>query len=1091
MESLMTEPPAAGTRTTSRNTWKWFLALEAVFALVYFPFGVTPGKPLIFGVLPWMEWPGQVAAWAMLGLSSVAAIIYGVRRNRPNVPVAWWFIGVGVFLFITGDTTYKFWHQIMGQQNIPFPSFIDAIYITMYPTLAIGLLLLARKRVPGDDSASLLDALTITLGVGLLSWIFLIGPNVRSSGTVLVRLTAAAYPLGDVLVLAMLAHLWSNGGFRHTAGRLLAIGTVGTLVSDSLYGLANLHTNANWSDGNVIDLGWILFYACWGAAALHPSMRELSEPKAAPERTGRSRLLLLAGVSLIAPVVLLVEAALGKPVDAPVIAVVAGLTFLLVLLRMAGLVKAHEQSVARERILRKSAADLVAAAGRNGIYAAASAGVDALVSGHSDIVGVTLTIGNAAGETLVVGRSGVEAPAEHKRMKAIWTELREAFVNGTLEVHRVLDRSTFARTTTFQSPQSPHQELVCPLVSQDKLQGFITISSATRVPVEFKNSIEVLAAQVELALDREAMTEIIHTRRSEARFQTLVQNASDVIFIVRPDTTIIYQTPSTQKILGYAPGTLEGEQFTSLVHPDDVEQALAGYTSVAVGSGASVTALWRIRHVDGSWRHVEVITTNLLGDVTVEGMVLTMRDVSERMGLEDELKHQAFHDALSGLANRALFRDRLEHALLRAARSGSSLAVLFIDLDDFKLVNDSLGHAAGDELLIAVAGRISTSLRAGDTAARFGGDEFAVLLEQTSSPDEAFEVAERIITELNVPVVVQDHEIVPRASIGIVLSPAGTEDPADLMQAADVAMYAAKAGGKSRYEVYQPALQSAILDRLERTADLQRAMAAREFELYYQPIINLEENLLVGHEALVRWNHPERGLLLPNDFIPLAEETGLIVALGRWVLQQACQQARFWQLQHPQAENIRISVNIAAKQFQHVDLVEDVSAALKEAGLDPKCLVLEITESMLVHNIEVIIARMWELKELGVAFAIDDFGTGYSSLSYLKNFPIDILKLDKSFVDDVGNPSENGALAETIVMLGKNLNLQTIAEGIEQTGQVDALRAFGCQFGQGFYLAQPLTSKEVDTALSKVFDSESPHDSLSARDTTPAEETVR
>ncbi len=1091
MESLMTEPPAAGTRTTSRNTWKWFLALEAVFAFVYFPFGVTPGKPLIFGVLPWMEWPGQVAAWAMLGLSSVAAIIYGVRRNRPNVPVAWWFIGVGVFLFITGDTTYKFWHQIMGQQNIPFPSFIDAIYITMYPTLAIGLLLLARKRVPGDDSASLLDALTITLGVGLLSWIFLIGPNVRSSGTVLVRLTAAAYPLGDVLVLAMLAHLWSNGGFRHTAGRLLAIGTVGTLVSDSLYGLANLHTNANWSDGNVIDLGWILFYACWGAAALHPSMRELSEPKAAPERTGRSRLLLLAGVSLIAPVVLLVEAALGKPVDAPVIAVVAGLTFLLVLLRMAGLVQAHEQSVARERILRKSAADLVAAAGRNGIYAAASAGVDALVSGHSDIVGVTLTIGNAAGETLVVGRSGVEAPAEHKRMKAIWTELREAFVNGTLEVHRALDRSTFARTTTFQTPQSPHQELVCPLVSQDKLQGFITISSATRVPVEFKNSIEVLAAQVELALDREAMTEIIHTRRSEARFQTLVQNASDVIFIVRPDTTIIYQTPSTQKILGYAPGTLEGEQFTSLVHPDDVEQALAGYTSVAVGSGASVTALWRIRHVDGSWRHVEVITTNLLGDVTVEGMVLTMRDVSERMGLEDELKHQAFHDALSGLANRALFRDRLEHALLRAARSGSSLAVLFIDLDDFKLVNDSLGHAAGDELLIAVAGRISTSLRAGDTAARFGGDEFAVLLEQTSSPDEAFEVAERIITELNVPVVVQDHEIVPRASIGIVLSPAGTEDPADLMQAADVAMYAAKAGGKSRYEVYQPALQSAILDRLERTADLQRAMAAREFELYYQPIINLEENLLVGHEALVRWNHPERGLLLPNEFIPLAEETGLIVALGRWVLQQACQQARFWQLQHPQAENMRISVNIAAKQFQHVDLVEDVSAALKEAGLDPKCLVLEITESMLVHNIEVIIARMWELKELGVAFAIDDFGTGYSSLSYLKNFPIDILKLDKSFVDDVGNSSENGALAETIVMLGKNLNLQTIAEGIEQTGQVDALRAFGCQFGQGFYLAQPLTSKEVDTALYKVFDSESPHDSLSARDTTPAEETVR
>jgi diguanylate cyclase (GGDEF)-like protein/PAS domain S-box-containing protein len=1051
------DSPAAPTDRTSK-LWIWFLVWEAVVALIYSPFGFPSGHPRILGVVPWMEWPGQVFAWAVLGLSAVVAIAVGIRRYRPRTPVAWWFICAGVFLFISGDTCYKFWHQIIGNPNIPFPSFIDAIYITMYPVLAAGLLLLARSRAPKGDRSSLLDSLIITVGLGLLSWIFLIGPNVRAHGGLLVRLTAAAYPLGDVLLLAMLAHLWSAGGLRNTAGRLLAIGTVGTLVADSVYGLANLHSAWNWSDGNPFDLGWILFYACWGAAALHPSMRELSESRlVSPPRTSGARLVVLGAVSLIAPIALLAETSAGKPVDARAVAAVAAVMFLLVVLRMAEVVWAHSQAVTREQVLRQKAGELVGAPSREEICSATVKAVEELIADRFDVSCIALAVRNEGGTFRTVAVKGNQ-PDEVLDLGDFGPEVKD-----------VLEAGITVRSGRRGASASGDDErlLICPITSRDELSGIILVYSSAELPTDLTNTLETLASQVSLALDREQLSEAFHSRRSEARFQSMVQNASDVILIARRDSTITYQTPSAKRILGYDPGSLEGLRLTSLVHPGVGEAAIAAYSGVALRADASFTGEWRFRNAEGLWRYFEVKANNLLDDPTVAGIVLTLRDVTERKGLEEELKHQAFHDALTGLANRALFRDRVEHALIRAARNQLSVAVLFLDLDDFKLVNDSLGHGAGDDLLVAVATRLTSVLSAGDTAARLGGDEFAILLEEISSADDAGRVADLLLNDLRRPFEVNNQSVSIRGSIGIALS-TGSEDPAGLLQAADVAMYAAKGLGKNCFELYRASLQEAMSHRLEQTAELQKAVEESEFVLHYQPIVPLEGGHPKGVEALVRWNHPERGLLPPKDFIPLAEDTGLIVGIGRWVLQRACQDVASWQRRFPFEHPLTASVNISARHFQHDDLVTDVSHALRTSGMDASCLVLEITESVLVYDAEAVISRMLELKSLGVSFAIDDFGTGYSSLSYLQQFPIDILKVDKSFVDDVGRSDKASALTRAIVEIAQSLNLDTIAEGIEEAQQADGLRDLGCRFGQGFFFARPIAHDDMEAFLQAV-----------------------
>jgi diguanylate cyclase (GGDEF)-like protein len=437
----------------------------------------------------------------------------------------------------------------------------------------------------------------------------------------------------------------------------------------------------------------------------------------------------------------------------------------------------------------------------------------------------------------------------------------------------------------------------------------------------------------------------------------------------------------------------------------------------------------------------------------------------ERQTFQQQLWRQAFHDPLTGLPNRALFRDRLEQALNRAERRMRSVAVLFLDIDNFKLVNDSLGHEQGDALLLTVAQRLQACLRAGDTAARLGGDEFTLLLEDISAVEDASRVADRVAAALRAPLVLDGQEVFPTASIGIALSTPRRSRPDSILRDADVAMYHAKAEGKDRSAVFDATMLEQAAERLTLEADLRRAVDRGELLVHYQPIVSMKDRAVVEVEALVRWQHPERGLVSPAEFIPVAEATGLIVPIGQQVLEQACRQAAAWQTRYPTEPKLVVSVNLSARQFQHPDLLDDIRRAVGAAGLDPHCLKLEITESTVMQDAEAAVATMNELKSLGIQLAIDDFGTGYSSLGYLKRFPIDTLKIDRSFVSGLGQDAQDTAIVRSVLALARSLGLSVTAEGIETTGQEVQLAALDCDRGQGYLFARPLAATDVDAML--------------------------
>ena len=770
-------------------------------------------------------------------VAAVIATLIGVTIHKPRSKAPWYLVAISGLCAVTADALYAIELETVGR--VAFPSTSDYFALSSYVVLAAALLVMIRKQVPGRDWPSLIDAGIVTVGIALVGWTFLVHPALADGPSALGTSVALAFPVMDILLVSLAARMVLGPGLRSPAFAMVSTALVFQLAGDALYGFGSLH---GWYRvGDSVDLFFVLAAVLWGTAALHPSMVQLTEPNPDPEqRLSGKRLAVLSAATLAAPAMLAVAAVREGSSELLVIVGAGGALGVLVIVRLAGLVALHARSEQREHVLGIAAASLVSAWTRDDIYVVAA-------DAARDIVG-----------------------------------------QEDVAVALVADEVTVATAGVVSAAGVVRTEVPLAVTGEDVT---LVVRTAERLSRQAREGVETLAAQVALALESANLAADLHERQSAERFRSLVQNSSDVIALLSPDLTIRYHTPSVERVLGYGEDELVGRRLTELLQHEDAEKLGGFFAEVCAVPGAPMPRDLPLRRKDGSVVQLESVFNNLLGVANVGGVVVTARDVTERRALEDQLAHQAFHDSLTGLANRALFSERITHAIERGTRRRNLFAVLFIDLDDFKTVNDSLGHAAGDELLVAVADRIRAVIRPEDTCARLGGDEFAVMIESIDDREGAAIVAKRILGAMSEPLVVGGSDVVVQGSIGIALD-SGGQTASEIMRSADLAMYRAKGEGKGQYALYEPSMHERVLERLALKADLQRAVIADEFAVHYQPIVTLQTGGIVGVEALVRWQHPERGLVLPGEFLGLAEETGLILPLGRHVLRRHAGRSR-------------------------------------------------------------------------------------------------------------------------------------------------------------------------------------------------------
>ncbi len=768
------------------------------------------------------------------------------------------------------------------------------------------------------------------------------------------------------------------------------------------------------------------------------------------------------------PAAIAIGLGLSNPTSFTISAVFATAFFIVASLMhgMATSIDRYEQTARREQVLAATGLDLVAAGDLPAIAASVVEGGYALCAA---LPGVRICMAVAderdslSPRFRVLGAAGRQAD----ELSGAILEIGQLAPVGQELADQRLFRAINGDPGTEPATPSPFDSgevLVTRITMVGEARGVIVVESPEPISSELPRAIRALATQAALAISRTDLQHDAVEREGAKRFQALIQSSTDVIAIVSAEGIVRYQSPSIVEVFGYDASTILGVDVKTIVHPDDKARVAAVFREVVGEAGSTRVIECRLRHMDGSWRYSETRITNMLIVPAVNGVVLNTRDVTERHNLETELRHQAFHDSLTGLANRTLFANRVEHSLSAAKRDGSTIAVLYCDMNGFKRLNHSLGFAAAEAALVMTADRLRTCVRGQDTVGRLDGDEFGVLLDRLGSPADATMALERIMETLRQPLQLPGAQVEVQPNIGIAVSIGGDVEVEDLLRNSAMAMHQArlKEGG---FALFDPEMHAEAVRRIEIETQLRTAIAESQFMLYYQPTIDLKTGRLTGVEALVRWQHPRRGIVSPLEFIPLAEENGLIVPLGRWAIQEACRQVRVWQKEIPVDEPIALNVNLSARQLRHPNIVRDIADALDDSGLLPSRLILEITESVLMVDTAATLNRLFQLKSLGVRLAVDDFGTGYSSFAYLRRFPVDILKIDKSFVDGVATEPTASALVDAMIRIGKTLRMETIAEGVERIEQADRLRALQCDIGQGYLFSRPLPSDAITSLL--------------------------
>ena len=1127
--------------------WRAVFVVGAVSALL----GTALGEPV-----------ASASTLLCAGLG-IGGLLVGGRRWGTVYRAPWRLLAATIALFLVA--------AVVREVSGGVADLLDALG---YASAIIAYHLLGRLRAHDRDPTSLLDALVVVGGIATLVWAFVMVPHVQTAavapGTKVVSVCFSILSLGLGLAVTRLA---IGPGVKNGSYRLLALAAFGALGSDVLVSLGQAsQTHLPMAVAGTTFLPQLAFVAL-GAAALHPTMRELTDRSTVSvAQMTTSRLAVMTFAVLVPPLTLL-----AKLRDPDVLLYGAGLIagwallMVLVMVRLSGLVRAREQLAAVERTLSRAAAGLVSATDREQMHEAAVTAVTELVGPGPNRLRVVLASRTDEGWTAVAARG-------HRSDEVLGTTLepRNLRLPG--------DRTPVVRhgAAVDVADDGERTVVIAPLVSSNRLRGALICTLDGAVHPALVDGLGALAADLSLALETAALAEDLHRRRSEhrfralvehstdlilvvddeegitfaspnaerllsrcanqrsgmdlvhpddravvrtvlaearrdgmaheprrfrivdadgavawyeftasdlrhepevagivvnarditertraeaarasseARFRSLVRHSSDVLLVLDVDGRVSYASPSIEPVLGHDPDRLLTSRLEELVHPGDmpaVHEVLRVLPADAVPHRLEL----RIRMACGGWKTLEATLTDLRSDPDVAGVVLNAHDVTDRKSLEEDLRHKALHDDLTGLANRVLFRERVDHAVSTRLRPGVTMAVLFVDLDDFKTVNDGLGHGLGDELLQVVGARLDGMARAGDTAARLGGDEFALLLEDT---DDVVGVAERVLAVLQEPVELEGRDIAVSASVGIALAGPDADSSELLLRNADVAMYYAKRTGKGRVRLFDETMYLDAFERLELKANLSHAVEDGSLRVHYQPLFALASGDLLGFEALVRWEHPERGLVSPASFIPIAEENGLIVPIGSWVLREALRQLTEWRT--ASGLDLHMSVNLSPRQLEEADVVEDVRDALLRSGVDPRTVSLELTESVVLED-GASRDHLVQLRQLGVGIAADDFGAGFASYAALQQLPFTTVKIDRSLISGLDTaPDKALPQVRSIVEMAHATGLHVVAEGIEHEAQRQTLADLGCDVGQGYLLGRPVPADQLDELL--------------------------